>query len=94
MKSIRYILLSYFQQSFTGILYTVVGVIIFIAATLMALLKPDEALGNDFSRWAPHFFALLFVIFSIAISLKNMIKNNTTALLPHYRGNQLIAAGC
>jgi len=93
MKSIRYIFLSYFQQSFTGILYTVIGVIIFIVATLTALLKPVEALNHEFSRWSPHFFALLFITYSTAINLKNMIKNNAAALLPHYRRNQLISTG-
>ncbi len=94
MKSIRYIFLSYFQQDLAGILYTVIAVMVFILAALAAVLgKPDAAVENEFSRWNLHFVPFFIMTYIAAMHLKNMIKNNAAALLPHYRRSQLIATG-
>ena len=85
MKSIRYILLSYFQQHFFGSLLTVIGILIWLVANyqLLANHAPKSFLG--------FFFALLCMTLIMGQHLKRLIKSNSSALLPHYRRDQLIA---
>jgi hypothetical protein len=93
MKSLRYILLSYFQQNFFGILGTVIAFVGFFMGTILILQKSDPSVGKDFNHWTPHFVAFIIMGYIMAMHLKNSNKSSMGALLPHYRRNQLIVAG-
>ena len=93
MKALRYILLSYLQQHFFGVLIIVVGFIYFVPGTLMALFGKYGTIRTGFEPWKFFFISFIFILYGVAMHLRSLIKTNTGALLPHYRRNQLIAAG-
>ena len=93
MKALRYILLSYLQQHFFGVMMIVVALIYFVPASLAALFGKYGTIRFGFEPWALHFLSFIFVVYTTAMHLRSLIKTNTGALLPHYRRNQLIAAG-
>lgn len=65
----------------------------FLLATISTYSGKDLAPGNEFKPWLLPFIALLHMMYPMAMHLKGSIKSNTGALFPHYRRNQLIAAG-
>jgi len=93
MKALRYILLSYLQQHFFGVLIIVVGFIYFVPATLLALFGKYGNIRTGFEPWRLFFISFIFIVYGVAMHLRSLIKTNTGVLLPYYRRNQLIATG-
>jgi len=93
MKSIKFILMSYFQQQFFGILGMFLAFGLFIVANFSTFSIQEVNLNGDFRGWKIFFIALVVLIMVMAMHLRRMLKSNATALLPHYRSKQLLAAG-
>jgi hypothetical protein len=93
IKAIGYILLSYFQQDFWGILATVIAIIILVVASLMAVVDPGVGMEKIESSWHLFLVALLAILYISAAHMWGLIKSNATALLPHYRRYLLMAFG-
>jgi len=90
MKSIKYILLTYFQQHFFGTLGFIIALVIFLGANIHLFSQignQENALDKPFEYF---FVALLVMAYIVGMHLNRIIKSNSTALLPNYRRDQLI----
>ncbi|MCP5102639.1 MAG: hypothetical protein GY950_04635 [bacterium] len=93
-KTIGYVLLSYFQQNFFGTFNTVLALIFLFFGSFIvpAIFKKEGGFAaDDFAPWVWFFIILLMMAWGSAIHLKNLVKSNTGALLPHYRKYLLTA---
>jgi hypothetical protein len=90
MKSIRYILLTYFQQHFFGTFGFVVALFLFLSANIYLFTQigvNENTLEKSFDLFL---YALLVMVYIVGMHLNRVIKSNSTALLPNYRRDQLI----
>jgi hypothetical protein len=92
-KAIGYILLSYFQQDFWGILATVIAIFILVAASFTAVVDPGVGMEKIESIWHWLLGAYLAVLYISAAHMERLIASDANALLPHYRRYLLIALG-
>jgi len=83
-KAIGYILLSYFQQPFFNTLTTVIAIIILVVASFIAAINPETA-GKIESIRLAFLVALMMILFVSGLHWRGLIRNNATALFPHYR---------
>lgn len=89
MKPIQYIIQSYFQRGFHGVMTLIMSMIFLIAASLTMLLSTKE---NGVIYW---FFLCSIILVSsvVVLYLREVTATDASALIPNYRKKQLIAAG-
>jgi len=93
MKSIPYILMSYFQQHFFGVIAIVIGLIAFLVANVLTFTQESAPPNDSLRHWFAFLCALIMILAGMASHLKRLIQSQACALYPHYRRNQAIAAG-
>jgi hypothetical protein len=92
MRSVRYILLSYFQHHFMVNVLLVMAILGFFAGQINSL-RPAETYGFDDKGWAMLFLSLIVISAVMGGHLKRMLRSNTCELWPLYRRRQLQTAG-
>ncbi|MFC1554456.1 hypothetical protein ACFL7D_07475 [candidate division KSB1 bacterium] len=93
MKPIRYILQTYFQQEFNGMLIFVLSIIVFIATNITDFSGSETGMEREVKTGVLFLVALCGIVINMADHLKRLIRSNASILIPNYRKYQLYTAG-
>lgn len=94
MKSIKFILLSYFQQNFLITLGIIAAIFAFIFGNILTLTIPVRRTAPEgFPHWIAFLVALILIVLVTVFHLRELVKSRACSLYPYYYRNQLIVIG-
>ena len=93
MRSIRYILLSYFQKHVIELSIIFISIGLFIIGNIKTFETQNVILYHQQDAWNIFLAALCFISGIIGLHLRININSSNSSMLPNFRRRQMMAAG-